>query len=84
MKIENTQVFGFGSAIHGMRNPKNSWHLSDSLSNTHWIDSTNHHSTANCFLNNNIEETCSNINISRNRTYEIYEADSSLGRYYNA
>lgn len=56
MKIENTQVFGFESAIRGMRNPKNSWHLSDSLSNTHWIDSTNHHSTANCFLNNNIEE----------------------------
>lgn len=30
MKIENTQVFGFEAAIRGMRNPMNSWHLSDS------------------------------------------------------
>lgn len=31
MKIENTQVFGFEAAIaRGMRNPKNSWNLSDS------------------------------------------------------
>lgn len=31
MEIINTQVYGFESAIHGMRNPKNSWHLSDSI-----------------------------------------------------
>lgn len=30
IKIENTEVFGWEGAIRGMRNPKNSWHLSDS------------------------------------------------------
>lgn len=30
IKIENTEVFGFEAAIRGMRNPMNSWHLSDS------------------------------------------------------
>lgn len=30
MKITNTEVRGFEQAIRGMRNPKNSWHLSDS------------------------------------------------------
>ena len=30
MKFENTEVWGFKHAIRGMRNPKNSWHLSDS------------------------------------------------------
>ena len=30
MKFENTQVWGFEHALRGMRNPKNSWHLSDS------------------------------------------------------
>ena len=32
MKFENTDVWGFEHAIRGMRNPKNSWALSDS----HW------------------------------------------------
>lgn len=31
IKIENTEVFGWEAAIRGMRNPKNSWHLSDSV-----------------------------------------------------
>lgn len=30
MKFENTAVWGFEHAFRGMRNPKNSWHLSDS------------------------------------------------------
>lgn len=30
IKIENASVAGWDSAIRGMRNPKNSWHLSDS------------------------------------------------------
>lgn len=30
IKVENVDVFGFEGAIRGMRNPKNSWHLSDS------------------------------------------------------
>ena len=29
IKIENTEVFGWEAAIRGMRNPKNSWDLSD-------------------------------------------------------
>lgn len=30
MKFENIQVFNFDGAFRGMRNPKDSWHLSDS------------------------------------------------------
>ena len=30
MRFENTDVWGFEHALRGMRNPKNSWHLSDS------------------------------------------------------
>lgn len=30
IKVENIEVWGFGHAIRGMRNPMNSWHLSDS------------------------------------------------------
>lgn len=30
IKLENVEIVGWGSAIRGMRNPKNSWHLSDS------------------------------------------------------
>lgn len=29
MKITNTEVYGFDAALRGMRNPMNSWHLSD-------------------------------------------------------
>ena len=36
MKFENTDVWGFEHAIRGMRNPKNSWALSDS----HWVSKT--------------------------------------------
>ena len=34
IKFDNTEVFGWGAAIRGMRNPKNSWHLGD----TDWFD----------------------------------------------
>lgn len=30
MKFDNVRVFNFEGALRGMRNPKNSWHLSDS------------------------------------------------------
>ena len=30
IKIEHTNVFGFETAVHGMRNPKNSWNRADS------------------------------------------------------
>lgn len=30
MKFENIRVFNFEGALHGMRNPKESHHLSDS------------------------------------------------------
>lgn len=33
IKIENTDVYGFESAIRGMRNPMNSWDKSDSFHN---------------------------------------------------
>lgn len=31
IKVENVEVTGFEASIRGMRNPKNSWHLSDSM-----------------------------------------------------
>ena len=31
IKIEETRVFNFEGALRGLRNPKNSWHLSDSF-----------------------------------------------------
>ena len=31
MKITNTEVYGFGASLRGMRNPMNSWHLQDSV-----------------------------------------------------
>lgn len=31
IKIENVEVYGWEAAIRGMRNPMNSWHMSDSL-----------------------------------------------------
>lgn len=31
MKFENTKIFNFEGALRGMRNPKESWHLSDSF-----------------------------------------------------
>lgn len=31
MKFENTEVWGFEHSLRGMRNPKNSWHKSDSF-----------------------------------------------------
>lgn len=30
MKFQNTEVWGFQHALRGMRNPKESWNLSDS------------------------------------------------------
>lgn len=38
MRFENTDVWGFEHAIRGMRNPKNSWALSDS----HWEGKSHH------------------------------------------
>lgn len=42
IKFENTDVYGFESAIRGMRNPKNSWHLMDSHSHICWCDACEH------------------------------------------
>ena len=30
MKFANTRVYNFQNSLYGMRNPKNSWNLSDS------------------------------------------------------
>ncbi len=39
IKIEFTEVYGWQAAIRGMRNPMNSWHLSDS----YWRERPQHH-----------------------------------------
>ena len=36
IKIENTDVYGFEAAVRGMRNPLNSWELSDSFECEHY------------------------------------------------
>lgn len=51
IKFENTEVMGWGSAIRGMRNPMNSWHLGDTdwfdvtddraVESDHWLDNAN-------------------------------------------
>lgn len=38
MKFENIDVYGFEAALRGMRNPKESWHLSDSQMTIEWLD----------------------------------------------
>ena len=38
MKFENVRVMNFENALRGMRNPKNSWHLSDSSFGLEHID----------------------------------------------
>jgi hypothetical protein len=38
MKIENIEVFGFRSALRGMRNPMNSWDRSDTRYSHNWIN----------------------------------------------
>lgn len=38
MKFENTEVWGFEHSLRGMRNPKNSWHKSDSGRNYDILD----------------------------------------------
>lgn len=42
IKIENIEVFGWESAIRGMRNPLNSWGKSDSVYGTYWGDIDGH------------------------------------------
>ena len=41
IKIEKTEVVGWEPAIRGMRNPKNSWHLSDSYFGIEFNDAEN-------------------------------------------
>lgn len=40
MYVETLEVAGFLPALQGMRNPKNSWHLSDSTSETNYLGGT--------------------------------------------
>ena len=41
MKFKNTKVFNFEGAIRGMRNPMNSWHLSDTYCGYEYNDGEN-------------------------------------------
>ena len=42
LKIENTEVTGWGAAIRGMRNPMNSWKKSDSVFTQHELEDWPH------------------------------------------
>lgn len=48
IKIENVEVTGWKPAIRGMRNPMNSWDLSDTVYGTYWGEIDGHK----CFDNN--------------------------------
>lgn len=68
MKFENTRVFNFENALRGMRNPKESWHLSDSAFGLDHIDVSN--------IDMEIaDEYCKNINIDAENEnyYEVLE-----------
>ena len=41
MKFENVRVYNFEGALRGMRNPKESWHLSDSQFGFEYLDAVN-------------------------------------------
>ena len=72
MRFENTEVFNFEGAIHGMRNPKNSWSKSDS-----------HYSCGNLECDNNNEErcaTCFAYNYDEQNYYTIGKKDMKLAQ----
>lgn len=48
LKIENTEVVGWEAAIRGMRNPKNSWEKSDSITCTEKMAMTNEEIESEC------------------------------------
>lgn len=48
LKIENTEVVGWEAAIRGMRNPKNSWEKSDSITCTEKMTMTNEEIESEC------------------------------------
>lgn len=47
MKFENISVMNFENALRGMRNPKNSWHLSDTYEGFEYDDTSNIYSRTN-------------------------------------
>ena len=49
LKLENTEVMGWKAAIRGMRNPKNSWEKSDSITCTEKMDMTNEEIESECW-----------------------------------
>lgn len=75
IKIENVDVYGFETAIRGMRNPKNSWEKSDSK---YCGDMT----CSECVYGNNTNFTCSAPD---SAGYAIGKADMALmQRLYKA
>ncbi len=48
LKLENTEVMGWEAAIRGMRNPKNSWEKSDSITCTEKMEMTNEEIESEC------------------------------------
>lgn len=79
MKFENIRVFNFEGALRGMRNPKNSWHLSDSKFGIDEWDNT--YSLANEVAHNWVEmypEDYTDIQNIVDKTEELFEC----GRIY--
>ena len=73
MKFENTQVWGFEHALRGMRNPKNSHHLSDSafgLESRHF--NSKHNEIARLWA----KEEIPHVELESREWYEYYNAKS--------
>ena len=56
MKFENTRVYGIERALYGMRNPKESYHLSDTEHGFKSFDSIDIKDSAILFQNDDICE----------------------------
>ncbi len=73
IKLENTEVMGWEHAIRGMRNPLNSWQMSDSIFSKFSLDYD-----GNCWVDSNMNELppCSCVG------FEELKEDNSTGLLY--
>jgi hypothetical protein len=71
MKFENIRVYNFEGALRGMRNPKNSWHLSDS-----YFGIVNEHGFDEC-VNNVAKDWVASLNLN-NSDLEGWEYESRV------
>ena len=79
MKFANTNVYNFKNAFRGMRNPKNSWHLSDSWEK-YYCGFTSDNPFVNVSENANYYHTCVDTENSINYLFVLGENDLKLAQ----